>query len=176
MQRQHLALLVISATTAFAPRARAPRSSTARAASAEDLSALSARLSDTSTVEGLFIVDGAPRQFLRREQFIKALADAPGPALSEDAAYECWLGFGGQAKPVEKKKEDKGFFGNFVAQIAENAAGGKLEDVEKDMWGNPSKNILTIVDLPTILESDASKAGFSEAALEKMLAAGGELS
>ena len=44
------------------------------------------------------------------------------------------------------------------------------------MWGNPSKNILTIVDLPTILESDAAKAGFSEAAIEKMLAAGGELS
>ena len=48
-----------------------------------------------------------------------------GPALSEDAAYECWLAFGGSPRPATKKKEDKGFFGNFVAQIAENAGGVK---------------------------------------------------
>ena len=50
----------------------------------------------------------------------------PAQRLWPDAASdECWLAFGGSPRPATKKKEDKGFFGNFVAQIAENAGGVK---------------------------------------------------
>ena len=96
----------------------------------------------------MFLVDGAPRQFLRREQFVSSLVDAAGPPLGEDAAYECWLAFGGSPRPATKKKEDKGFFGNFVAQIAENA-GGVKDTREKDQWGNPISG-MTVIDQAVI--------------------------
>ena len=123
-------------------------------ASAADIEALSARLGDAAVLESMFLVDGAPRQFLRREQFVSGLVDAAGPALSEDAAYECWLAFGGSPRPATKKKEDKGFFGNFVAQIAENA-GGVKDTREKDQWGNPISG-MTVID-QAVITSEQSR-------------------
>lgn len=64
------------------------------------------------------------------------------------------------------------FFGNFMTSIAENAAGGQAEKIDKDMWGNPDlKNIMTIIDINLIMQQDAAADGFSAAALEKQFAA-----
>ena len=57
---------------------------------------------DAAVLESMFLVDGAPRQFLRREQFVSSLVEASGPPLGEDAAYECWLAFGGSPRPATK--------------------------------------------------------------------------
>ena len=51
-------------------------------------------------------------------------------------------------RPAQKKKEDKGFFGNFDAQIAENA-GGVKDTREKDQWGNPISG-MTVIDQAVI--------------------------
>jgi len=172
--RTFVALLAARASSFVAPSQRRNVARVvATRASAADHDALSARLGDKSVVENMFIgPDGEPRQFLRREQFTTKLVQAAGPALSEDAAYECWLGFGGAPKPQEKVKEDKGFFGNFMTSIAENAAGGQAEKIDKDMWGNPDlKNIMTIIDINLIMQQDAAADGFSAAALEKQFAA-----
>ena len=142
MARLLAASLLVGALS-FAPKAALPRRVTLLQASAADIEALSARLGDAAVLESMFLVDGAPRQFLRREQFVSSLVEAAGPALSEDAAYECWLAFGGSPRPATKKKEDKGFFGNFVAQIAENA-GGVKDTREKDQWGNPISGMTAI--------------------------------
>ena len=147
MNRLVSALCVVGALS-FAPKAALPRRVTQLQASAADIDALSARLGDAAVLESMFLVDGAPRQFLRREQFVSSLVDAAGPALSADAAYECWLAFGGSPRPAQKKKEDKGFFGNFVAQIAENA-GGVKDTREKDQWGNPISG-MTVIDQAVI--------------------------
>ena len=142
MPRLLAASLLVSAL-AFAPKSILPRRVTLLQATAADIDALSARLGDAAVLESMFLVDGAPRQFLRREQFVSSLVEASGPPLGEDAAYECWLAFGGSPRPATKKKEDKGFFGNFVAQIAENA-GGVKDTREKDQWGNPISSMTAI--------------------------------
>ena len=147
MPRLLAASLLVSAL-AFAPKSILPRRVTLLQASAADIEALSARLGDAAVLESMFLVDGAPRQFLRREQFVSSLVEASGPPLGEDAAYECWLAFGGSPRPATKKKEDKGFFGNFVAQIAENA-GGVKDTREKDQWGNPISG-MTVIDQAVI--------------------------
>ena len=139
-------------------------------ASAADIEALSARLGDAAVLESMFLVDGAPRQFLRREQFVSGLVEAAGPALSEDAAYECWLAFGGSPRPATKKKEDKGFFGNFVAQIAENA-GGVKDTREKDQWGNPISG-MTVIDQAVI--TSEQKAVLASMASKRAGDGGGE--
>ena len=147
MPRLLAASLLVSAL-AFAPKSILPRRVTLLQATAADIDALSARLGDAAVLESMFLVDGAPRQFLRREQFVSSLVEASGPPLGEDAAYECWLAFGGSPRPATKKKEDKGFFGNFVAQIAENA-GGVKDTREKDQWGNPISG-MTVIDQAVI--------------------------
>ena len=114
MNRLVSALCVVGALS-FAPKAALPSRCVPLHASAADIEALSARLGDAAVLESMFLIDGAPRQFLRREQFVSSLVEASGPPLGEDAAYECWLAFGGSPRPATKKKEDKGFFGNFVA-------------------------------------------------------------
>ena len=147
MARLLAASLLVGALS-FAPKSALHRSSVTLQATAADIDALSARLGDAAVLESMFLVDGAPRQFLRREQFVSGLVEAAGPALGEDAAYECWLAFGGSPRPATKKKEDKGFFGNFVAQIAENA-GGVKDTREKDQWGNPVSG-MTVIDQAVI--------------------------
>ena len=147
MTRLLVSSLLVGAMS-FAPKTALHRSSVTLRATAADIEALSARLGDAAVLESMFLVDGAPRQFLRREQFVSSLVEAAGPALSEDAAYECWLAFGGSPGPGTKKKEDKGFFGNFVAQIAENA-GGVKDTREKDQWGNPISG-MTVIDQAVI--------------------------
>lgn len=153
------ALCVVGALS-FAPKAAMHRSSTLHA-SAADIEALSARLGDAAVLESMFLIDGAPRQFLRREQFVLSLVEASGPALGEDAAYECWLAFGGSPRPATKKKEDKGFFGNFVAQIAENA-GGVKDTREKDQWGNPISGMTAIDQAVITSEQKAVLASMSK--------------
>ena len=143
-----LAVSLLVGALSFAPKAALPTRCVTLRATAADIDALSARLGDAAVLESMFLVDGAPRQFLRREQFVSSLVDAAGPALSQDAAYECWLAFGGSPRPAQKKKEDKGFFGNFVAQIAENA-GGVKDTREKDQWGNPISG-MTVIDQAVI--------------------------
>ena len=147
MNRLLSALCVVGALS-FAPKTALPSRCVTQHATAADIEALSARLGDAAVLESMFLIDGAPRQFLRREQFVSSLVEAAGPALSEDAAYECWLAFGGSPRPATKKKEDKGFFGNFVAQIAENA-GGVKDTREKDQWGNPISG-MTVIDQAVI--------------------------
>ena len=147
MTRLLVASLLVGALS-FAPKPALHRSSVTLRATTADIDALSARLGDAAVLESMFLVDGAPRQFLRREQFVSSLVEAAGPALGEDAAYECWLAFGGSPRPATKKKEDKGFFGNFVAQIAENA-GGVKDTREKDQWGNPVSG-MTVIDQAVI--------------------------
>ena len=88
MNRLVSALCVVGALS-FAPKAALPRRVTQLQASAADIDALSARLGDAAVLESMFVIDGAPRQFLRREQFVSSLVEATGPALGEDAAYEC---------------------------------------------------------------------------------------
>merc|ERR1719478_1383114 len=107
MTRLFVASLLVGAMS-FAPKAALPSRCVTLQASAADIEALSARLGDAAVLETMFLVDGAPRQFLRREQFVSGLVEAAGPALSQDAAYECWLAFGGSPRPATKKKEDKG--------------------------------------------------------------------
>ena len=143
-----LASSLLVGALSFAPKAALPSRCVTLQASAADIDALSARLGDAAVLESMFLVDGAARQFLLREQFVSSLVEAAGPALSEDAAYECWLAFGGSPRPAQKKKEDKGFFGNFVAQIAENA-GGVKDTREKDQWGNPVSG-MTVIDQAVI--------------------------
>ena len=147
MARVLAASLLVGALS-FAPKTALHRSSVTLQATAADIDALSARLGDAGVLETMFVIDGAPRQFLRREQFVSSLVEASGPPLGEDAAYECWLAFGGSPRPATKKKEDKGFFGNFVAQIAENA-GGVKDTREKDQWGNPISG-MTVIDQAVI--------------------------
>ena len=147
MARLLAASLLVGALS-FAPKTALHRSSVTLQATAADIDALSARLGDAGVLETMFVIDGAPRQFLRREQFVSSLVEASGPPLGEDAAYECWLAFGGSPRPATKKKEDKGFFGNFVAQIAENA-GGVKDTREKDQWGNPISG-MTVIDQAVI--------------------------
>ena len=147
MTRLIVASLLVGALS-FAPKTALHRSSVTLQATAADIDALSARLGDAGVLETMFVIDGAPRQFLRREQFVSSLVEASGPPLGEDAAYECWLAFGGSPRPATKKKEDKGFFGNFVAQIAENA-GGVKDTREKDQWGNPISG-MTVIDQAVI--------------------------
>ena len=132
--------------------------------SPDDVAAI-AKLTDRASVEALFLVGGEPRQFLRREQFCSALSDATG--VSEDGAYAAWIGLGGAPKPVEKKKESKGFFAAFADTLKENAAGVK-DTRPKDKWGD-TINEMTIIDVKIILESEAGAAGFSEAAVAKLL-------
>jgi hypothetical protein len=160
MNRLLSALCVVGALS-FAPKAALPTRVTLLQASAADIEALSARLGDAAVLESMFLVDGAPRQFLRREQFVSSLVDAAGPALSQDAAYECWLAFGGSPRPAQKKKEDKGFFGNFVAQIAENA-GGVKDTREKDQWGNPISGMTVIDQVVIASEQKAVLASMSK--------------
>ncbi len=143
-----LAASLLVGALSFAPKTALHRSSVTLQATAADIDALSARLGDAGVLETMFVIDGAPRQFLRREQFVSSLVEASGPPLGEDAAYECWLAFGGSPRPATKKKEDKGFFGNFVAQIAENA-GGVKDTREKDQWGNPISG-MTVIDQAVI--------------------------
>ena len=92
---------------------------------------------------------------------MSSLVEAAGPALGEDAAYECWLAFGGSPRPATKKKEDKGFFGNFVAQIAENA-GGVKDTREKDQWGNPISGMTAIDQAVITSEQKAVLASMSK--------------
>ena len=92
---------------------------------------------------------------------MSSLVEATGPALGEDAAYECWLAFGGSPRPATKKKEDKGFFGNFVAQIAENA-GGVKDTREKDQWGNPISGMTAIDQAVITSEQKAVLASMSK--------------
>ena len=84
-----------------------------------------------------------------------------GEFFGEDAAYECWLAFGGSPRPATKKKEDKGFFGNFVAQIAENA-GGVKDTREKDQWGNPISGMTAIDQAVITSEQKAVLASMSK--------------
>ena len=147
MARLLAASLLVGAMS-FAPKKAPHRSSVTLLATAADIDALSARLGDAAVLESMVLIEGEPRQFLRREQFVSGLVEAAGPALGEDAAYECWLAFGGSPRPATKKKEDKGFFGNFVAQIAENA-GGVKDTREKDQWGNPISG-MTVIDQAVI--------------------------
>ena len=160
MPRLLAASLLVSAL-AFAPKSILPRRLTLLQATAADIDALSARLGDAAVLESMFLVDGAPRQFLRREQFVSSLVEASGPPLGEDAAYECWLAFGGSPRPATKKKEDKGFFGNFVAQIAENA-GGVKDTREKDQWGNPISGMTAIDQAVITSEQKAVLASMSK--------------
>ena len=160
MPRLLAASLLVSAL-AFAPKSILPRRLTLLQATAADIDALSARLGDAAVLESMFLVDGAPRQFLRREQFVSSLVEASGPPLGEDAAYECWLAFGGSPRPATKKKEDKGFFGNFVAQIAENA-GGVKDTREKDQWGNPISGMTAIDRAVITSEQKAVLASMSK--------------
>ena len=160
MPRLLAASLLVSAL-AFAPKSILPRRVTLLQATAADIDALSARLGDAAVLESMFLVDGAPRQFLRREQFVSSLVEASGPPLCEDAAYECWLAFGGSPRPATKKKEDKGFFGNFVAQIAENA-GGVKDTREKDQWGNPISGMTAIDRAVITSEQKAVLASMSK--------------
>ena len=160
MPRLLAASLLVSAL-AFAPKSILPRRVTLLQATAVDIDALSARLGDAAVLESMFLVDGAPRQFLRREQFVSSLVEASGPPLGEDAAYECWLAFGGSPRPATKKKEDKGFFGNFVAQIAENA-GGVKDTREKDQWGNPISGMTAIDQAVITSEQKAVLASMSK--------------
>ena len=160
MNRLLSALCVVGALS-FAPQAALPSRCVTLHASAADIEALSARLGDAAVLESMFVIDGAPRQFLRREQFVSSLVEATGPALGEDAAYECWLAFGGSPRPATKKKEDKGFFGNFVAQIAENA-GGVKDTREKDQWGNPISGMTAIDQAVITSEQKAVLASMSK--------------
>ena len=160
MNRLLVSALCVVGALSFAPKAALPRRVTL-SATAADIEALSARLGDAAVLESMFLVDGAPRQFLRREQFVSSLVEAAGPALSEDAAYECWLAFGGSPRPATKKKEDKGFFGNFVAQIAENA-GGVKDTREKDQWGNPISGMTAIDQAVITSEQKAVLASMSK--------------
>ena len=100
MARLLTASLLVGALS-FAPKTAPHRSSVTLQATAADIDALSARLGDAAVLEAMFLVDGAPRQFLRREQFVSGLVEAAGPALSADAAYECWLAFGGSLSSVQ---------------------------------------------------------------------------
>ena len=160
MNRLVSALCVVGALS-FAPKAALPSRCVPLHASAADIEALSARLGDAAVLESMFLIDGAPRQFLRREQFVSSLVEASGPPLGEDAAYECWLAFGGSPRPATKKKEDKGFFGNFVAQIAENA-GGVKDTREKDQWGNPISGMTAIDQAVITSEQKAVLASMSK--------------
>merc|ERR1719171_1134031 len=160
MNRLLLSALCVVGALSFAPKAAMHRSVTLQATAA-DIEALSARLGDAAVLESMFLIDGAPRQFLRREQFVSSLVEASGPTLSEDAAYECWLAFGGSPRPATKKKEDKGFFGNFVAQIAENA-GGVKDTREKDQWGNPISGMTAIDQAVITSEQKAVLASMSK--------------
>ena len=156
-----LASSLLVGALSFAPKSVLPRRVTLLSASAADIDALSARLGDAAVLESMFLIDGAPRQFLRREQFVSSLVEASGPPLGEDAAYECWLAFGGSPRPATKKKEDKGFFGNFVAQIAENA-GGVKDTREKDQWGNPISGMTAIDQAVITSEQKAVLASMSK--------------
>jgi hypothetical protein len=159
MHRLVSAFLVVGALS-FSPKAALHKSVTLHA-SAADVEALSARLGDAAVLDAMFLVDGEPRQFLRREQFTKALVDAAGPPLSQDVADECWVAFGGSPRQAAKKKEDKGFFGNFAAQLAENA-GGTKDKRDKDQWGNPIAGMtiispgVIVAEQKTILAAMAS--------------------
>ena len=170
VERVFVVLIVLLAGVAdgfLAPAARRTATSLLRASDA-DVAALSARLSDKAIVEGLFVTaSGTPRQFLRRDQFTAALVAAPGPALSEAAAYECWLGLGGAPKPAEEQKDQKGFFASFAANIASNAA-GTVDTRPKDKWGDTIPE-MTIIDPALILSADAADDDFSEAAVRAML-------
>ena len=166
-----LFMLFAALRVSFARGFVSPRSQTSGlapvAASQQDVGAPSGRLGSPEIVASLFYIDGQPRQFLKRPQFIANLVASEGPALSEEAAYECWLAFGGAPKPEVKKKEDKGFFGNFAASIAENAAGTK-DKRAKDEWGNPIDGML-IIGPETINAEDAAAQGWSVAAMKTFL-------
>ena len=161
MARLLAAASLLVGALSFAPKAALPSRCVTLHASAADIEALSARLGDAAVLESMFVIDGAPRQFLRREQFVSSLVEASGPPLGEDAAYECWLAFGGSPRPATKKKEDKGFFGNFVAQIAENA-GGVKDTREKDQWGNPISGMTAIDQAVITSEQKAVLASMSK--------------
>ena len=81
-----LAVSLLVGALSFAPKAALPTRCVTLRATAADIDALSARLGDAAVLESMFLVDGAPRQFLRREQFVSSLVDAAGPPLAEDAA------------------------------------------------------------------------------------------
>ena len=135
MARLLAASLLVGALS-FAPKTALPRRRHA-AATAADIEALSARLGDAAVLESMFVIDGAPRQFLRREQFVSSLVEAAGPALGEDAA-SVLVGVRRVAAARDEEEGGRGFFGNFVAQIAENA-GGVKDTREKHQWGTRSR-------------------------------------
>lgn len=162
----YVMMLAASGVDGFVSVARRPLSKPLRA-SAADCEALSARLSDAQVVEDLFLVKGELRQFLRRDQFTAALVAANGPPLSEDAAYECWLGLGGAPRPAEQKKEKQGFFASFASSIAANAA-GSVDTRPKDKWGDTIPE-MTIIDKLLILTAPDGARDFSPAGVAALL-------
>lgn len=145
------------------------RPSTRLGASPVDVEAIASRLNDVSRVEGLFLDDGEPRRFLRREQFMKRVAALEGTGTpSEDALLELWMYFGG-APPREpvKKKTEGGFFAAFADTIKENAMGVK-DERPKNAWGDTVKE-MTVIDAAVILDSDLAKDGFSKTAFDNAL-------
>lgn len=152
----------------FLLSAMRPPSTRELRASPADVEAIASRLND-ATVQGLFLDDGEPRRFLRREQFMQRVAALEGTGTPSDAALlELWMYFGG-APPREpvKKKTEGGFFAAFADTIKENAMGVK-DERPKNAWGDTVKE-MTVIDANVILDSDLARDGFSKTAFDNAL-------
>ncbi|KAJ1449599.1 hypothetical protein M885DRAFT_535116 [Pelagophyceae sp. CCMP2097] len=167
-----LVLLAVGARALVPGAPRAVRSPLALFSTADDAQSLSDRISGADAVAALFVVDGEPRRFLRRDKFIASVVGAPlsagtSPAPSADAALKLWLALGGAPPPLEKPKAKGGFFASFGDSLKQNALG--VKDVRpKDKWGDTIVE-MTVIDQEAILSSDLGKAGFKLAAYVEAL-------
>lgn len=173
MMSSHLLPLLAVVASGFVP---APQESsllrrTSLFASSSDVEALASRLDSADAVESLFIFDGEPRRFLRRQQFYDRIAALPGDGkISDEGLLDFWIYFGGAPpREVDQKKttENKGFFGAFADTLKQNAM-GKVDDRPKNNWGDTVQE-MTIIDAKTMLESDLGIAGFSPDAFKEAL-------
>ncbi|KAJ8612537.1 hypothetical protein CTAYLR_003706 [Chrysophaeum taylorii] len=108
-----------------------------------DIEALASSLGSAAQVEELFLVNGEPRQFLRRQQFLDVLS----AKSSDAAALELWLYFGGappRAGDLKRKKETKGFFGAFADTLKQNAMG--TVDDRATQWRPLSRELGVVGD------------------------------
>jgi hypothetical protein len=121
----------------------------------------------------LFVENGEPRRFLRRDKFVKSVVEAPGDGAppTEEAAMELWLYLGGATPPPPKKKQEAGFFGSFAAKLKDNALGSK-DTRPKDKWGDTTVEI-TVMDSKTICLSDIGRKFFTVEAFAEALVTGG---
>lgn len=161
--------LLVWTTQAFVLPAAAGVSRSRPSATEADVEAIASRVDCEAKVQELFLVDGEPRRFLRRQQFYDKIAALPGTgSVSDEGLLEFWIYFGGAPpREVDKKKSgsSKGFFGAFADTLKQNAM-GTVDDRPKDAWGD-TKPEMTIIDANTMLESDLGRAGFTPEAYKE---------